>query len=137
MDKINIAIVEDNKEISELLQLIISTTPDIDCKYSFTNAEDAIAILPDDAPDIILMDINLPGIRRIECVKILRRTCLKTQFLMCTIYEDDDNIFDALKAGATGYIVKKTPADKLITAIRELHEGGSPMSASIDRKSAV
>ena len=62
MDKINIAIVEDNKEISELLQLIISTTPDIDCKYSFTNAEDAIAILPDDAPDIILMDINLPGI---------------------------------------------------------------------------
>ncbi len=134
METINIAIVEDNKEISELLQMIISTTPDIDCNYAFSNAEEAIKILPNNPPDVILMDINLPGMSGIECVKILRNSCPETQFLMCTIYEDDENIFDALKAGATGYIVKKTPADKLINAIRELHGGGSPMSASIARR---
>jgi DNA-binding NarL/FixJ family response regulator len=134
MTPINIAIVEDNKEISELLQMIISTTGDIDCKHAFSNAEDAIKILPIDPPDVILMDINLPGMSGIECIKILRIKCPDTQFLMCTVYEDDENIFDALKAGATGYIVKKTPADKLINAIRELHDGGSPMSASIARR---
>jgi DNA-binding NarL/FixJ family response regulator len=134
MKKIKIAIVEDNKEISELLQRTISSTKDINCGYAFTNAEEAIKVLPNDPPDVVLMDINLPGISGIECVKILHESCPSTQFLMCTVYEDDESIFDALKAGATGYIVKKTPADKLITAIRELHDGGSPMSASIARR---
>ena len=134
MSVIKVAIVEDTADISEMLQLIISTTDDMDCTHAFSNAEDAIAVLPGNAPDVILMDIHLPGISGIECVKRLTELCPGTQYLMCTIYEDDEHIFDALKAGATGYIVKKTPADKLLAAIRELHAGGSPMSATIARR---
>lgn len=138
MDMIRIAIVEDNKDISELMQLIISTADDMDCIHVFSSAEDALELLPEDAMDVVLMDINLPGINGIECVKRLLENSKgknhSTQFLMCTVYQDDENIFEALKAGATGYIVKKTPADKLLNAIRELHEGGSPMSPSIARK---
>ena len=131
---INVALVEDTTDIREALQLIISTADDMQCTQTFATAEAAIKTLPDNAVDIVLMDIHLPGMSGIECVKLLSEKCPATQFLMCTVYEDDDHIFDALKAGATGYIVKKTPADKLLAAIRELHNGGSPMSASIARR---
>jgi DNA-binding NarL/FixJ family response regulator len=134
MEKIKLAIVEDTDDIREMLQLIVSTAVDIDCRHACVNAEDALAVLSADPVDVILMDINLPGMSGIDCVKQLHVICPQTQYLMCTIYEDDEHIFDALKAGATGYIVKKTPADKLLSAIRELHAGGSPMSASIARK---
>lgn len=134
MKKINVAIVEDTEDIREMLALILSTAEDIVCQYTFSNAETALAVLPSQQPDVVLMDINLPGMNGIECVKLLSESCPNTQFLMCTVYEDDEHIYDALKAGATGYIVKKTPADKLLNAIRELYSGGSPMSASIARR---
>ncbi|MEO8087118.1 MAG: response regulator transcription factor [Bacteroidota bacterium] len=131
---INIAIVEDTTEIREALQMIVSTAEDMTCTYTYASAEDALDALPALAADVVLMDIHLPGISGIECVEQWLTLCPTTLFLMCTIYEDDEHIFDALKAGATGYIVKKTPADKLLAAIRELHTGGSPMSASIARR---
>ena len=134
MEKIKIAIVEDNKDISELMQMIISTADDMECIHVFSTGEDALKVLMDDPMDVVLMDIHLPGITGIECVKRLIEKTPNTQFLICTIYQDDENIFEALKAGATGYIVKKTPADKLLNAIRDLHEGGSPMSPLIARK---
>lgn len=131
---IKVAIVEDTDDIRDMLKLIVSTADDMQCTQTFANAEDAVKTLPDDCADVVLMDIHLPGMSGIECVKLLSEICPATQFLMCTIYEDDEHIFDALKAGATGYIVKKTPADKLLAAIRELHSGGSPMSAGIARR---
>src|ERR1035437_9982163 len=133
MEKIKVAIVEDNKDISEMMQMIISTAEDMDCIHVFSNGEDALKVLAEDLMDVVLMDIHLPGITGIECVKRLIEKTPNTQFLICTIYQDDENIFDALKAGATGYIVKKTPADKLLNAIRDLHAGGSPISPSIAR----
>ncbi len=131
---IKVAIVEDTTDIREALQLIVSTADDMECNLVFPSAEAALKTLPDNCVDVILMDINLPGMSGIECVKLLSEKCPATQYLMCTVYEDDDHIFDALKAGATGYIVKKTPADKLLAAIRDLHNGGSPMSANIARR---
>ncbi len=128
------AMVEDNKDISELMQLIISTAEDMDFIHVFSSAEDALKVLAEDPMDVVLMDIHLPGITGIECVRQLLPMVPQTQFLMCTVYQDDENIFEALKAGATGYIIKKTPADKLLNAIRELHDGGSPMSPAIARK---
>lgn len=131
---INVAIVEDTPEIREALQLIVSTADDMLCTHTFPSAEDALQTLPVLCPDVVLMDIHLPGMTGIDCITKLNGQCLSTQYLMCTVYEDDEHIYDALKAGATGYIVKKTPADKLLASIRELHAGGSPMSASIARR---
>jgi len=112
MVKIKVAIVEDDKDISELMQLIISTAEDMECLKVFSSGEDALLGLAEDPMDVVLMDIHLPGISGIECVKQLLEKRADIQFLMCTIYQDDENIFDALKAGATGYIIKKVPADK-------------------------
>ena len=134
MEKIKIAIVEDNKDISELMKMIISTAEDMDCIHVFSNGEDALDVLAHATVDVVLMDIHLPGITGIECVRQLIEKTQDMQFMMCTIYQDDENIFEALKAGATGYIVKKTPADKLLNAIRDLYAGGSPMSPLIARK---
>jgi RNA polymerase sigma factor (sigma-70 family) len=132
--KITVAIVEDTEIIRESLKALISGTEGFECVGVFGNAEDAIAQIPLVCPDIILMDIGLPGISGIECVRKLKTRCSKTQYLMCTIFEDDENIFEALKAGATGYILKKTSPAKIIESIAELHNGGSPMSGQIARR---
>lgn len=101
---------------------------------SFANAEEAIPQLPQQQPDIVIMDINMPGISGIDCIRKVKDDCPDTQFMIFTIYENDEKVFDALAAGASGYLLKKTPGDKIIEAILELYHGGSPMSSQIARK---
>lgn len=132
--RVKVAIVEDNEIIRKAVTMFVSNTPDFDCVGVFENSEDALLSLTEICPDVVLMDIGLPGINGIECVRRLKSSCNKTQFLMITVFEDDDNIFEALKAGATGYLIKKTPPSEIINAIRELHSGGSAMSGAIARK---
>jgi RNA polymerase sigma factor (sigma-70 family) len=132
--RITVAIVEDTEIIRESLKALVSGAEGFDCVGVFENAEDAMAQIPLVCPDVVLTDIGLPGINGIECVRKLKTLCSKTQYLMCTIFEDDENIFEALKAGATGYILKKTPPVKILEAITELNSGGSPMSGQIARR---
>ena len=101
---------------------------------SFHDAEKATKELPAWQPDIVIMDINLPGMNGIECIKKVKPQCPQTQFMMFTIYEDDENVFEALAAGASGYLLKKTPLAKINESLLELHSGGSPMSTQIARK---
>lgn len=129
-----VAIVEDIKEIREGLQMLINGSNGFACNTTFNSAEEAVKELPNICPDVVLMDINLPGINGIEAVKKLKNKCSSTQFIMSTVYEDDDNIFESLKAGASGYLLKKTAPAKILDAIAEVHNGGSPMSSQIARK---
>jgi DNA-binding NarL/FixJ family response regulator len=132
--QISVVIVEDTEIIRESLTMLITGTEGFKCAGVFSNAEDALIQIPLLAPDVVLMDIGLPGISGIECVRQLKLNCASTQFLICTIFEDDENIFEALKAGATGYILKKTTPAMKLAAIVELHDGGSPMSGQIARR---
>jgi DNA-binding NarL/FixJ family response regulator len=129
-----IAIVEDIKDIREGLKLLINSSDGFTCDDVYTNAEEAVAKIPLSKPDVVLMDINLPGISGIEAVRQLKVLCPGIQFIMSTVYEDDENIFESLKAGASGYLLKKTAPSRIIDAIIEVHEGGSPMSSQIARK---
>jgi len=131
---ITVSIVEDDKEIRESLALIIDGTPEFICKTSFSDCETAIPAILEKAPDVLLMDIGLPGISGIEGVKILREKLPNLDILILTIQEDDDSVFDALTAGAAGYLVKDTPPTILLEAIKDVHQGGSPMSSGIARK---
>lgn len=133
--KISVCIVEDNEQIRSSLEQIIRMDKQYQLKGSFSNAEIALQKLPVINPDIVLMDINLgDGKTGIECVKALKPKHPDMQFMMCTVYEDDEKIFEALTAGAHGYLLKKTAPDKLLAAIKELNEGGAPMSSQIARK---
>lgn len=134
MSKIQIAIVEDNHDIRTGLMMIVNGTDDLECRQTFSSAEEAIKILPLNCPDVVLMDIDLPGINGIECIKLLKEQCDITQYMMLTVYEDDDKIFRSLEAGATGYMLKKTPPSQLVEAIKDVSSGGSPMNAQIARK---
>ena len=136
---INIAIVENEAALCHALKLIINVVEDFSCVQTYTNGEDALLFLPQSSPDIVLMDIDLGEMRMtgIECIARLREQCPKTQFMILTIYEDHQKVFDALSAGALGYVLKSSPSEKIIAAIRDLHEGGSPMSPSIARKIAL
>ncbi len=131
---ITIIIVEDTKEIVQTITRIIEQEDDLLLLASFDNAEDSIPSIRKEQPDIVIMDINLPGMNGIECIRSLTDDCHHTQFMIFTIYENDEKIFDALAVGANGYILKKHVHEKLVDAIRELHAGGAPMSMSIARK---
>lgn len=131
---IQVVIVEDNPEIRNGLATIINFSEGLSCEHTFANAEDAIKQIPDIQPDVVIMDINLPQLSGIACVLTLKPLCPNTQFMMCTVYEEVNHIFEAIQAGATGYILKKTPPAKLIEAIQDIHQGGSPMSGEIARK---
>ena len=131
---ISIAIVEDNHDIRLALEQIIGMADGYSVAGSYISGEDALLKIPSIKPEIVLIDINLGGINGIEVVKILKKTMTDVLFMMCTIYEEDEKIFEALSAGASGYILKKTAPDKLLTAIKELQDGGSPMSSQIARK---
>jgi DNA-binding NarL/FixJ family response regulator len=131
---IHVVIIEDIKEIREGLQLLIDSSEGFSCNRTFPSAESAIVELPAICPDVVLMDIHLPGISGIEAVRKLKTQCGSTQFIMSTIYEDDDHIFESLKAGASGYLLKKTTPSKILEAITEVYNGGSPMSSQIARK---
>jgi DNA-binding NarL/FixJ family response regulator len=128
---IHVAIVEDHDDIREGLSALIDGAEGFRCVAAYSCAEATLEELPQLEPDVVLMDIGLPGMSGIECIPILKAQHPQMQIMMLTIYEDDDKIFNSLKAGATGYILKKTPPDKLLEAIRDLHNGGSPMSPQI------
>lgn len=134
MSSIKVAIVEDLDEVREGLVKFINNDPDFEVMDAFSNAEEAVISLCDLQPDIVIMDINLPGMSGIECIRSLKDKCPETQFLMFTVYENDEKVFEALKAGASGYLLKKTAPSKIIECLKELYNGGSPMSSNIARK---
>lgn len=131
---ITVAIVEDNNQFRATLGRLIARSDDFRCISQHANAEAALEALPADPPNVVLMDINLPGMNGVECVRQLKQLLPKTQVLMLTAYEDTDNIFNALAAGATGYLLKRTSKAELLDAIRDVHHGGSPMTTHIARK---
>jgi len=131
---IQVGIIEDEKQIRESLQLLINGSEGFSCVHSFSNAEDAVAALPDLSLDVVLTDINLPGMTGIECIAMIKDKCPATNFLICTSFEDSENVFKALKAGATGYLTKTTQPSKLLDSITEIYNGGSPMNTHIARK---
>jgi len=131
---ITIAIVEDNDQLRGTLVRVLNRAEGIQCVSQFANAEDALKALPQEKPNVVLMDINLPGMNGVECVRQLKQLCPTTQVIMLTVYEDTENIFNALAAGATGYMLKRTPRAELLEAIRDVLKGGSPMTTHIARK---
>lgn len=131
---INVAIVEDKKEIREGLTYLVSSSPEYKCVGSFDNAEDALAEIPRHQTHVVLMDINLPHMDGIECVRRLKSILPPVQIIMLTVYEDTDRIFEALTAGASGYLLKRTPPAKIMESIGDVNRGGSPMSSEIARK---
>ena len=134
MDSIRVSIVEDIIEIREGMRFIVNQTPDLTCLSTYGSAEEAMAGLTQGVPDLCIMDIALPGSTGIDCIRRLKASDSPIQFMVFTIYENSDQVFEALAAGASGYLLKDTPPDRIITALRELYAGGSPMSASIARK---
>jgi DNA-binding NarL/FixJ family response regulator len=132
---ISVCIVDDNKDIRSALEQIILMAEGYTLAGSFPDAETALQKIPLVQPNVVLMDINLgDGESGIDCVRQLKPLHPEILFMMCTIYEEDEKIFEALKAGANGYILKKTAPGKLLDALRELYEGGAPMSSQIARK---
>lgn len=131
---IKVAIVEDSDKIREGLTGIIDGSDGFECSAAYESAEEALRFLPAYKPDVVLMDIQLPRMSGIECVEKLKVQNPDIQVMMLTVYEDDEKVFKSILAGASGYILKRTPPAELLEAIRELHEGGSPMSDQIARK---
>src|SRR5688572_17793793 len=132
---ISVCIVDDNRELRNALEEIISMSEGYKCVGTIATAEDAIRQLPLLKPNVVLMDINLGSAESgIDCVRALKPRIPATNFMMCTVYEEDEKIFEALSAGASGYILKKTTTSKMLDAIRELYEDGTTMSSKIARK---
>jgi DNA-binding NarL/FixJ family response regulator len=134
MSQISVCIVEDNHDILQALEQIITMSEGYKLLGSFMSAEDALTGLPVLHPNVVLMDINLGKMNGIECVKRIKPQHPDILFMMCTVYEEDEMIFEALAAGANGYMLKKTTPSKMLEAIKELYEGGAPMSSQIARK---
>jgi len=131
---ITVSIVEDNEQLRGTLARVLNRAEGFACVGQFATAEDALQRLPQEPPAVVLMDINLPGMNGVECVRQLKPLCPEIQVIMLTVYEDTESIFNALAAGATGYLLKRTPRAELLEAIRDVLKGGSPMSAHIARK---
>ena len=131
---ISIAIVEDLDVVRHSLKDFISLNTDFIVVGAYKTGEEAYANLPLVAADIVIMDINLPGMNGIECIRQVKDKSPGTQFMMFTVYENDEKVFEALKAGASGYLLKNTGLLQIVESVQELHEGGSPMSANIARK---
>src|ERR1017187_3990271 len=129
-----IAIVEDNKVIRESLMEFVKAEPECECVYACATAEKALKDLPKVQADIVLMDIKLPDISGIECTSRLKQLLPAVQIIIVTVYEDTERIFKALRAGACGYILKRSAPEELISAIREVKQGGAPLSREIARK---
>ena len=134
VNNISVAIVEDDVPAREILAGWIRDADGFKCAGEFDDAETALARLPVENPSVVLFDINLPGMNGIECVRRLKPRLPNTQFVMVTVYEDANHIFDALSAGASGYMLKQTKRSELIDALKDVHAGGSPMSSQIARK---
>ena len=132
--KVTLSIVEDKAGFRESLVKMLNDAPGFQCLHTYGSAEDALQKIPSAPPDVVLMDINLPGMSGVECVRRLHLLTPKVQFIMLTVYDNTENIYRALKAGASGYILKRTSPAKLLEAIRDVVEGGAPMSSAIARK---
>ena len=131
---VTVSIIEDDVPARQILADWVRRSDGFDCVSEHDDAESAIAILPEKKPSVVLVDINLPGINGIECIRRLKTVLPQTQFVMLTVYEDDNHIYRALSAGASGYLLKQTQRQMLLAALKEVHAGGSPMSSSIARK---
>ena len=131
---IRVSIVEDLAEVREGLVDLVQSDKELSMVSSFKDAESAAQKLPELKADIVVMDINLPGMSGIECIRLIKEKCPGTQFMMFTVYENDDKVLEALQAGATGYLLKRTKPEQILESIKELNQGGSPMSSNIARK---
>ncbi len=132
--QIKVVIVDDDEEIRASLAALIRRSPNMRLIGDYANAEIALKEIPRHAPDVVLMDINLPGMKGYECVRQLKATRPEVQFLMLTVYEDGDSLFNSLKAGASGYLLKRTASSRLLEAIRDVYSGGSPMTPQLARR---
>jgi DNA-binding NarL/FixJ family response regulator len=130
---ITVSIVEDSEQVRNTLTRLLNRADGFRCLSQYGNAESALEGLPNDRPDAVLMDINLPGMNGVECVRKLKQAAPGIQVIMLTAYEDTENIFNALAAGASGYLLKRTPRAELLTALQEVIRGGSPMTTHIAR----
>jgi DNA-binding NarL/FixJ family response regulator len=131
---ISVAIVEDDAHARKIFADWVDRAEGFRCVSEHNEAESALAALPALQPDVVLVDINLPGLNGIECVRRLKPLLPQTQFVILTVYEDADHIFQALAAGASGYLLKQVPRAQLVAALKDVHEGGSPMTSKIARK---
>ncbi len=132
--KIGVVVVEDDPSVRKILCEWLAQANGFVCLGNYGDGESALLAIPGSRANVVLIDINLPGISGIECVRRLKPDFPQIQFVMLTVYEDANNIFAALEGGATGYLLKRTPREALVTALREVHAGGSPMSSNIARK---
>ena len=131
---IKVSIVEDDAGLRETLSQFLNRSPGFTCISAYGNPKEAVRRLPDERPDVVLMDIKMPGMTGIECVGALRERAPDIKVIMLTAYEENDHVFESLAAGALGYLVKSSPLSRVLEAIREVHEGGAPMSAHIARR---
>ena len=131
---IKVAIIEDNRTVRESLETIVNLAPGCQCVGTWSTAEDGLRLLPKQAPDVVLMDIQLPNMSGVECTAQLKEILPSAQIIMVTVYEDPDRIFRALRAGACGYLLKRSTPEQIIAAIRDVQQGGAPMSSEIARK---
>lgn len=131
---VSISIVEDQREMRESLVEWLGNAPGLHCVGAHANAEEALRDIPGENPDVVLMDINLTGMNGIQCVARLKARLPATQVLMLTTYDDGDLIFDSLRAGANGYLLKNMPQEELVEAVHQVRAGGAPMSLQIARK---
>lgn len=131
---IKVALVEDDEGIRTSLAALIRRAPSLKLAGDYPDAETALREIPRHPPDVVLMDINLPGMNGVECVRQLKAGTPEVQFLMLTVYEDSDSLFNSFRAGASGYLLKRTAATKLLQAIRDVHTGGSPMTPQLARR---
>jgi DNA-binding NarL/FixJ family response regulator len=132
--QIKVAIVDDDEGIRAGLAALIRRAPNFKLAGDYANAETALTEIPRHPPDVVLMDINLPGMKGVECVRQLKAALPGVQFLMLTVYEDSDSLFNSLKAGASGYLLKRTASARLLEAIRDVHSGGAPMTPQLARR---
>jgi DNA-binding NarL/FixJ family response regulator len=133
-EKIRVALVEDDPAVRAGLEVLIGNSGGCECVAALGSAEDALTRVPLLHPDVVLMDIHLPGMSGIDCMRQLKQRQPKLQIMMLTVFEDHERIFQSLAAGASGYLLKQTPPDKLLEAITEVHKGGAPMSMQIARR---
>lgn len=131
---IRVAIVEDDEQVRENLARLVGEARGFECVATFASGEQALEGLPRQTPDVVLMDINLPGISGVECVRQLKSLLPDIHVVMLTVYDDSDRIFQALQMGASGYLLKRSPSTEILHAIENVHGGGAPMSSYIARK---
>lgn len=133
MAPINVSIVEDDERVRESLAGVLDATAEFRCHKTYRSGEEALQGIPNERPDILLMDIQLPGMSGIECVARIKEKLPDLPVVMLTVFEDSEKVFKALEAGACGYLIKRTPSQDLLAALRQVHDGGAPMTARIAR----